>query len=859
MGSVDDKSLQTLDWHAVRVRLGGQAASPLGRRLAEALQPSVSHRQVRIDLEETGEARALLDGGAPLPLGGVHDIAGALRRAARAGVLEPSELLDVAETAGACRRLRSFCAAHPEAPRLADRAGGLGEFRRLEDEVARCLDVEGRLRDEASPELARVRRQRRTVEGRVRERLDALLRSSAVQPYLQDPIVTLRQDRFVLPVRTENRAHVPGVVHDQSASGATVFVEPMAIVELNNDLRRLAAAEQAEEQRLLAALSAEVAAVAEALRWSLDILAHLDLAAAKGRLSAALDARAPELLSEPALDLRGARHPLIPRPVPIDLRLGTDFDVLVVTGPNTGGKTVSLKTAGLLAVMAQAGLHVPVAEGSRVGVFPQVWCDAGDEQGVEQNLSTFSSHMSRIVQFVRDVVPGALVLLDELGAGTDPAEGAALAMALLERLQARGARVIATTHYSELKAYAYRTPRAENASAEFDPETLRPTYRLITGRPGHSNAFAIAERLGLPPEVTARARELLSPEERAVEGLIAGLADDQRRLADALAGAERERAEAARVHGELEARRRDLEARLRDAGERARQEAEEVLARARREADESLREFRRLRQRLAEQLAEEEGRGGRRAGEAAASAHAPAAVGAGQPAEPVGSGGGAVGDGSDSLEGILARAEAAREAIRAAQHAMGQRTGGSEPRVAAPHAGPWRPGQAVAVRSLRQVGRLLTVPEPGGAALVQVGILRLSVPAGDLEPAGDEDNGGGAGEQEPGGRLTGPASGGAGGAGAAAGVVSPARAAAVSPECDLRGMTAAEALERVDRYLDEAVLAGLSTVRLIHGKGTGALRAAVGEYLRGHPQVESFRLGGTGEGGAGVTVATLRN
>ncbi len=840
--AIDERTLDLLDFPAVRERLASCCASELGHRLAEAVTPSTSPRQVAIDQAETAEARALLDGGAAPGLHGIHDVAAICVRASRGGRCEAAEILLTADTAAACRRLRAHFARQPgpagaarlsartparaaagsagaaevaaarppagaasldranpraaasgtpeppAAERLADYALRLGEFRVFEEAVARALDPEGAIRDDATPALAALRRRQRVLHARVRERLEAMVRSPALAPYLQDPIVTMRHDRFVVPVRADARAQVPGVVHDASSSGATVFVEPLPVLELNNDLRRAQAEEEAEVERILAALSEALGRISDPLLASLDILAHLDLVFARAELARQMDARSFELAAEPLCDLVRARHPLLAAPVPVDVRVGTDFDVLVVTGPNTGGKTVALKTVGLFACMAQSGLQLPAGDGTRMGVFRQVFCDVGDDQGVAQNLSTFSSHMGRVVAILGTLQPGALVLLDEMGAGTDPAEGAALATAILESLLGRGARCIATTHASELKAFAYREPRVQNASVDFDAETLAPTYRLIIGLPGGSHALQIAARLGLPEDVIERARALLSPGERHVETLIAGMAEDGRRLRDARAAAESARAEADRLRRELDERSRKAEDRRADLLAEARAQAAEILRQARREADDALRALRRAQ--------------------------------------------------SGSAAGV-ADVESARTAIR---QQLDELTAEPPPQAPLPPPpGGWRPGMAVRVRSLRQTGRLLARPGPDGTVPVQVGILRVNAAVGDLDAVAEPQT---AAPVPP--ARTGSSS------------AALAAAADLPAELDLRGLRADEALERLDRYLDDMALAGRAEARIIHGKGTGALRQAVGEYLHGHRLIASYRLGETGEGGDGVTVITLR-
>lgn len=783
----DERTLEILDFSDVLQLLAERAASPLGRVCALALRPSARRRQIETDQRETAQARLLLEQADSIPLQGLHDIAEHVGRAARGAILAPKELWQVGDTAGCLGRLRAYFGQRLGlAPDLADWAEGIANFGEVHSEVTRCLLPDGEVLDRASLALAEARREVRRLEAAVRDKLDELVRSAAVQGALQEPLITQRQDRFVLPVKADSRGAVPGLVHDQSATGATVFVEPMAVVELGNRLRAAQAAVGNEIARILGELSELCGRDLYAWERSLEVGAHLDLCVAKGRLACDWAAVAPRLLDHPGLELRRARHPLIVRPVPVDIRVGLDFDALVLTGPNTGGKTVSLKIAGLFACMAQAGLQLPASD-AQLGVFPRVCGDAGDDQGVAQSLSTFSSHMRAVVAAVRAVVPGALVLLDELGAGTDPGEGASLAMALLEHLLAAGARVIVTTHYSELKAFAYRTPRVENGSVSFDPETLEPTYRLVIGVPGPSQAFAIASRLGLAQAVVERARAMQRPEERQVERMIEGLAADEQRMREAAAKAAAESATVTQLREALEAERTALqEVRVRMVSE-AKQEAASLLAEARRLADGSLREIRRL----AEQAERD---GARRA---------------------------------------LETAEAHRAELRRAGAHLAER-------VPAPNAGQghWHAGQPVRILSLEREG-VLTAPPENGNAVVQAGTLRLNVPVEDLAPT----------RAAPDALAKGTAR-------HTAALVPFLRGAPL--ECDLRGMDRLDALAKVDKALDDAILTGMDELRLIHGKGTGALREAVSEFLRGHPQVKSFRLGGVGEGGDGATVVALR-
>ncbi|MBE3589378.1 MAG: endonuclease MutS2 [Firmicutes bacterium] len=812
-----ERTLAALDFPAIVDRLAARTATPMGEERVRALRPAAGRLAVRRAQAETTEARLLLDAGQPLPFEGARDIRAAVARAEKSGRLEAAELWAVASTARAAARLARHLRARREAaPALADRAETLGDHTALAAAIEAAVDADAALRDDASPDLARLRRQHRTLSARLRERLDSLARSPALAPFLQEPLVTLRGGRYVVPVKAEHRAQVPGVVHDTSSSGATVFIEPMAVVEVNNELRRLEALIREEEERILDELGARVRAEAAALRSTVEALGDFDLIAARARLSAEMDAVEPEGLDGDLVELRGARHPLLTGPVvPIDVRLGGEIRTLVITGPNTGGKTVSLKTVGLFALMAQCGLHVPARPGSRLPVFPQVFCDAGDEQGVAQSLSTFSSHMSHIVEMVRRARPGALVLLDELGAGTDPQEGAALAMAILQAFQERGCLTMATTHYSELKAFAHREPGMRNASVEFDADTLRPTYRLVIGLPGKSHAFAIAARLGLPEEILERARAHLSAESREVADLLeelAALRDELRRERDAAERARREADEqAAAARRRLEALERERDSLARE----AREKAQALVRRARAEAEALVAEARR---RLEEESA----------AEAAARAEA-------------------------ALAELRRRERALAEAPAAASAGDGRAAAG---RV--PEPGELVPGRTVYVRSLRLEGEVLAPPDAEDQVAVRVGVMRVHVPRSDLAVAptdGAAAGSGGGGARGAGGRRP-PAGHGGGGTHVQ---LAGAKAREIRPELDLHGLTVDEALPLVDKYLDDAYLAGLRTVRLVHGKGTGALRQAVRRFLATHRLVDSFRPGAADEGGPGTTVARLRD
>jgi DNA mismatch repair protein MutS2 len=667
-------------------------------------------------------------------------------------------------------------------------------------EITRCLDDQGNVVDHASPVLARVRADIRATGGRIRDKLDSLIRSPEASRYLQDPVVTLRGGRFVVPVKQEHKAAMPGIVHDQSASGLTLFVEPMAVVELNNVLASLQAKEREEIERILRELSGMVRVAHSEIEKTVEALGALDFAFAKGRLSLDMDAVEPGLNASAYLEIRRGRHPLLTgHVVPIDVELGGRFHTLVVTGPNTGGKTVSLKTIGLFALMALAGLHLPAAQGTTFAVFRQVFADIGDEQSIEQSLSTFSSHMKHIVQILEKAGPESLVLLDELGAGTDPAEGASLGIAILEHLHSRGARTVATTHYSELKAFAYEREGVENASCEFDVATLRPTYRLVVGVPGGSCAFEVASRLGLPREVVELARERLGEDRARVEHMIAHMEQSRKQLEE-----DSERARGARQMMERLARERDEEVR------RMRELRSEILRKARDEAAGVVARARQDVARIIEELRE------------------------------VALDRGSVDDAARRAREALKRVT---EEIVAADPKEPETVAGHlSPLTRPPRPGEISVGTSVYVPKLGGSGRVLSVPRDGEDVEVQVGAMRLFVCLRDLVVV--EDGSSGAKERPAGGVFIAP--------------VTREKAATISSELDLRGLTVEEAIAEVDKYLDDACLAGLVKARIIHGKGTGALRQAVRDFVRTHPHVRGFEPGGPADGGDGVTVVAIR-
>lgn len=784
---MNQRTLKRLEYHRVIEKLKEVTGSALGKEIASALTPIDDLATIKLWQAETKEAKEIWRLYPELPLGGIRDIRGGLRKVAIGGVLEPTELLEVADTMYAARRLASFLAGLKENfPVIQEIAGQLGNFRKIEEEIKRCILEDGEIADDASTALGQARKQIRGAQGRIRDRIDGILRSSQYQKMLQEAIFTIRGDRYVVPVKHEYRSQFAGIVHDQSASGATLYIEPMAIVEINNQLRQFFNVEKQEILKILTNLSEHIRGELEEIKETLQLLGKLDFIFAKGKLSHHMDASEPKLNDWGYVNIIKGRHPLISgKVVPVSIWLGKDFDVLVITGPNTGGKTVTLKTVGLFALMAQSGLQIPAEPHSELPVYSNIYCDIGDEQSIEQSLSTFSGHMTNIVNILAETDACSLVMLDELGAGTDPTEGAALAIAILEELLNRGTKVIATTHYSELKNFAYNQPRVENASVEFDVETLRPTYRLLIGRPGRSNAFEIATRLGLSVDIVEKAKGHMTEEQAEVANLFAKLELNQRQ-------AEREREAAENLRRELEEQRAQYQRLQQELADKkantlakADEEAWQIISQARREAEAIIEEL---------------------------------------------------------------KAAAAKEAqinkdyaIQQARAQLGNLSGKAAKRRAAQAAeapgqvpAQVKPGQTIFVPKLNQKGQVLS--SSGQEVQIQVGIMKMTVKLKELRTVAEQT---------------------ATAASTGAGKLMVAKARHIERELDLRGLMVDEALPLVDKYLDDAYLAGVEQVTLIHGKGTGALRAAVQDMVARHPHVKTSRLGEYGEGGMGVTVVQL--
>ncbi len=790
MDELYEKSLKTIELPAVLELLAQKTVSDIAKELARALRPSGDLREVQQRLAETGDAKKMMETRGSPSFSGLKDVRSSLARADMGGMLNTRELLDIAGVLFATRACASYASGRGETGRLHQLFASLSPNRFLEDKITTSITGEEEIADAASPELADIRRKMRAASARVRETLQKIISSPSYSKTLQEAIITQRGGRYVVPVRAERRGDIPGLVHDVSSSGATLFVEPMGAVKANNELRELAAKEKAEIDRILMELSADCAASRESIVLNVHVLTNLDLIFAKADLSYQMNAGEP-ILTENELLLKNARHPLLPKDtaVPIRVGLGGDYDTLVITGPNTGGKTVTLKTLGLMCAMAGCGLHIPAQDGSKVPVLKRILADIGDEQSIEQSLSTFSSHMVNIVGILSACEPGTLVLFDELGAGTDPTEGAALAMAIIEYTRGLGALTAATTHYAELKVYATNTTGVMNASCEFDVETLRPTYKLLVGIPGKSNAFAISSRLGVPDCVIRDAKNRLSAETTDFEATIQRL--EQQRIAMEKETEARERAkrQAEEDAKRAEKMRRELEVRLEMAEQKARREAERIIQEARDAADEAFREIDRQRSASNEEM--------------------------------------------DHQRINEARTQL-RQKLNQTEKKLREKKEAPPPKPK--NARAIREGDTVELTSSGIRAEVIKI-NPNGSLYLQAGIMKVTVSPEDvqlIENARPQT------------------------VSVAAAAGQALRTAAVSPELDIRGMMSDEADLALERYLDAAVVGRLKTVTIIHGKGTGALRAAVHQTLKRHRLVKSYRLGRYGEGETGVTVVELK-
>jgi len=792
-----EKVLAKLDFGAIREKLSAHCLLPRAKEMAESLKAESEIRLVRKMLRETDEGRLLLRINPLFSVRGAKEIRPYLERCARGGVLKPEELLEIRDTLKAARQIRSILLdnnktgkdSYSELFTLREIIGTIIPQKKIESEITRCILDDGNLSDRASEELARLRRSKNLTQQRIKDSLDSILRNPNYQKMLQDNLVTTRAERYVVPIKQEYSSAFPGIVHDQSASGATVFIEPMVVVQLGNELREIILKEKKEIQKIIQQLTALIKAQVEEIEVLYEAVARLDFILAKARLSEDMEAGSPLVMNKPELKLIKARHPLLTgNVVPISVELGKDYRFLVITGPNTGGKTVTLKTIGLMVVMMQSGLHIPAESDSKLGIFEHVFVDIGDEQSVEQSLSTFSAHMTNIVKIMEQADSKSLVLFDELGAGTDPAEGAALAMAILTELLDRESCGVATTHYGTLKTFAYNTPGIENASVEFDPDTLKPTYRLLTGIPGRSNALAIAGRLGLSPHILERARSFISERQLQESNLLENLEDTQREIEIQKRKIEDEYKEAVQKAAELKHKNQELQDKYEEIIHKAKEEAIEIVRQAKVEAEAVIKELKEIRkkERREQEAALQKARSRLR-----------------------------------KLSGDVFTSSTTRKGKSTLKPEQIQ------------------VGQTVYLPNLRQKGQVLQKPDHNNEVLVQAGIIRLNVPLSEIRLV-DETRTPEHFEKTLRGSL------------------GLAKSVTLRSEIDLRGKLVEEAVVLLDKYLDDAVITGINQVSAIHGKGTGALRTGIHQFLKQHPHVKSYRLGEFGEGDSGVTIIELK-
>ena len=791
---MNEKALKTLEYYKIIDMLEAFATSSIGKNKCRQLRPLDNLTEIETMQQETADALSRIYQKGSLSFSGVKDVRGSLKRLEVGSTLGIGELLAIRSLLENASRAKAYSRRETENEHT-DSLDNMFELIEplspLATEIGRCILSEDEISDDASTGLRQVRRSMKLTNDKIHTQLSSFVSGNS-RTYLQDAVVTMRNGRYCIPVKAEYKSRVPGMIHDQSSTGSTIFVEPMTIVRLNNEMRELEIQEQKEIEMILSNLSQLAAENLDAIFDDVKLLSELDFIFARAQLAKSQNATEPRFNRDRIIDIKKARHPLIDKHkvVPIDIRIGETFDLLIVTGPNTGGKTVSLKTVGLLTLMGQSGLHIPAFDNSRLSVFREVYADIGDEQSIEQSLSTFSSHMTNVVRFMETADSDSLVLFDELGAGTDPTEGAALAIAILSTLHERGIRAMATTHYSELKVYALSTPGVENASCEFDVETLRPTYRLLIGVPGKSNAFAISQKLGLPLSIIERAKEQISQEDETFEDVLSNLEESRKTI-------ESEREELASYKEEIKTLKEQLEAKQ----DKLDQRKERIIAEANEEAHRILRE--------AKDYADQTMRIFNKAGKDSMSAK---------------------------------DLEKHRSDLRKKMDKAGKKVALKTPQK---QKSTLRPqdlslGDSVKVMSLNVKGTVSSKPDSKGMLFVQMGILRSKVHISDLQLI-----------DEP--VITGPALSRTG-----AGKIKMNKSASVRTEINLLGKTVDEAVSELDKYLDDAYLAHLSSVRIVHGKGTGALRKGVHNYLKRLKYVQDFHLAEFGEGDAGVTIVEFK-
>ncbi len=790
---MNSKVLRVLEYNKIIERLTDKATSEQGRKLTAALEPMTDLEAIKKAQTETADALGYLFRKGSTSFGGNKDLGMCIRSLEIGSTLSIAELLRIAAFLENVNRIKSYGRKEREdtpADSLDEYFESLEPLTPLSNEIRRCILSEEEIADDASPALKKIRRSMAIANDRIHSQLASMI-SGSCRTYLQDAVVTMRNNRYCIPVKSEYKGQVQGMVHDQSSTGSTFFIEPAAVVNLNNELRELEIKEQEEIAVILADLSAQAGAYTELLTGNQKAMTALDFIFAKAALALEQNAAMPVFNTEHQIRIRQGRHPLLDKKkvVPIDIQLGIDFDLLVITGPNTGGKTVSLKTVGLLTLMGQAGLHIPALDRSELSIFEEVYADIGDEQSIEQSLSTFSSHMTNIVSILQQADGGSLCLFDELGAGTDPTEGAALAISVLDHLHGRGIRTMATTHYSELKVYALSTPFVENASCEFSVETLRPTYRLLIGIPGKSNAFAISSKLGLPDHIIEDAKRHITEDKESFEDLLANLENSRVTI-------EKERLEIAGYKEEVKALKQKLEAKqekIDQAKEKilrqANEEAREILQNAKELADETIRVFQKA-------------------------------------------------EAGISIKDLEKSRQKVRDKISEKNEKLTLKNDKPTHKVLKPTQ--IKPGDSVKVVSMGLKGTVSSLPDKNGNLFVQCGIIRSKVSLNDLVLIEEETINTGKMQRSSSGKLK------------------MSKSYSISTEINLLGRTVDEALSELDKYLDDAYLAHLPSVRVVHGKGTGALRNAVHNYLRKNRVVKNYRLGEYGEGDAGVTIVEFK-
>lgn len=791
---MNEKALKTLEYHKIIAQLTDLAGSVLGKELCRNLLPSSDLDTIRLLQKETSDALKRIYQNGSLSFSGICDIRGSLKGLEVGSSLGTTELLRICKVLEVCSRVKAY-SRHEHNEDLPDSLDemfdALQPLTPLSSEIRRCILSEEEISDDASSALRQIRRSMKLVHEKIRSQLNSMVNGSS-RTYLQDAVITMRNDRYCIPVKAEYRGQVPGMIHDQSSTGSTLFVEPTAVVKLNNDLRELELKEAKEIEVILASLSALAAENLEALSDDLSLLTKLDFIFARASLSKLYNGSEPVFNTNGYINIKKGRHPLLDKKkvVPIDIYLGKEFDLLIITGPNTGGKTVSLKTVGLFTLMGQAGLHIPAFDQSELAVFEDVYADIGDEQSIEQSLSTFSSHMTQIVSILEHADQNSLVLFDELGAGTDPTEGAALATAILSNLHRRQIRTIATTHYSELKVFALSTPGVENGCCEFNVETLRPTYRLLIGIPGKSNAFAISGKLGLPNEIIDEARNLLSEQDESFEDLITDLENSRITIEEEREQINEYKAQIEALKKKLEQKQERLDTSRDEILRKANEEAHAILREAKEYADTTIKNFHKF------------------------------------------------GKENISVREMEKQRSQLREKMSSVEKNLAVNK--NTPKKKTLSAKDLHIGDSVKVLSMNLKGTVSSLPDARGNLFVQMGILRSKVSVNDLQLIDEAV-------------ITGPHLNRTG-----SGKIKMSKSASVSTEINLLGKTVDEALAELDKYLDDAYLAHLPSVRIVHGKGTGALRKGVHNYLRRMKHVASFHLGEFGEGDAGVTIVEFK-